>query len=202
MIKVPDDSQDQKMVTEAAKFMKNNGYHLKYSNKEILLSESVWLNDNSMDSAPKLICKSLGNLASWQSVLNWQRRRTRFHKVGEEHIQLMHDGINNWLLSFNSNGRVQFCDSFYKTLGSVTKRCLKALYKSLLDKDGKLSVTMISIQKQKDSSSCGLFAIAFARNILEGISPAESELNVTSIRKHLLKCLEKQQNKHTICSIK
>ena len=111
MIKVPDDSQDQKMVTEAAKFMKNNGYHLKYSNKEILLSESVWLNDNSMDSAPKLICKSLGNLASWQSVLNWQRRRAPFHKVGEEHIQLMHDGINHWLLLFSSNGRVQVCDS-------------------------------------------------------------------------------------------
>ena len=109
------------MVTEAAKFMKNNGYHLKYSNKEILLSESVWLNDNSMDSAPKLICKSLGNLASWQSVLNWQRRRAPFHKVGEEHIQLMHDGINHWLLSFNSNGRVQFCDSFYETLAALQR---------------------------------------------------------------------------------
>ena len=105
-----------------------------------------------MDSAQKLICKSLGNLASWKSVLNWQRRGTPFHKVGEENIQLMHDGINHWLLSFNSNGRVQVCDSLYETLGSVTKRCLKALYKSLLDKDGKLSVTMIPVQKQKDYS--------------------------------------------------
>ena len=89
----------------------------------------------------------------------------------------MHDGINHWLLSFNSNGRVQVCDRLYETLGSVTKRCLKALYKSLLDKDGKLSVTMIMVQKQNDSSSCGLFAIAFATNIVEGISPSESELN-------------------------
>ena len=63
----------------------------------------------------------------------------------------MHDGINHWLLSFNSNGRVQVCDRLYETLGSVTKRCLKALYKSLLDKDGKLSVTMIPVQKQKGS---------------------------------------------------
>ena len=81
---------------------KNNDYHLKYSDREILLSESAWFNDNLMDSAQKLICKSLRNLASWQSVLNWQRRGAPFHKVEEEHIQLMHD----WLLSFNSNGRV------------------------------------------------------------------------------------------------
>ena len=121
----------------------------------------------------------------------------------------MHDGINHWLLLFSSNGRVQVCDSLWETLRSVTKRCLKALYKSLLVKDGKLSVTMIPVLKQKDSSSCGLFATGFATNILEGISPAESEFNVTSMRKHLLECLEKQHfcyptksTTSTTCSIR
>ena len=71
-----------------------------------------------MDSAQKLICKSLGNLASWQSALNWQRRGTPYHNVREEHIQLMHDGINHWLLSFNSHGRVQVCDVFTKRLAA------------------------------------------------------------------------------------
>ena len=109
-----------------------------------------------MDPAQKLICKSLGNLASSQSVLNWHGRGTSFDKVGEEHIQLMHDGINHCLLSFISNSRVQVSDSLYEMLGSVTKRCSKALYKSLLDMDGKLSVTMIPVQRQNDSSRCGL----------------------------------------------
>ena len=105
----------------------------------------------------------------------------------------MHDGINHWLLSFNSNARVQVCDSLYQKLGSVTKRCLKVIYKPIIDKDGKLSVTMIPVLKQKYSSSCRLFAIGFATDILDRISPAESELNVTSMRKHLLEFLEKQQ---------
>ena len=144
-----------------------------------------------MDSTQKPICKSLGNFVSWRSTLNWQRRGKPLLKVGEKHIHLMHDGINHWLLSFSSNGRVQDCDSLYETLGRVVKRCLKALYKSFLDKDWQLSVTMIPVQKQKDSSSYRLFAIAFATNILEGISPAESEFNVNSIQKHLLECLEK-----------
>ena len=55
VIKVPDDSQDQKMVTEAATWIKNNDYHLKYSDREILLSESAWVNNNLMDSAQKHI---------------------------------------------------------------------------------------------------------------------------------------------------
>ena len=110
----------------------------------------------------------------------------------------MHDGINHWLLSFSSNGRAQACDSL-----SVTKRCLKALYKSLLDKDGKRSVTMIPVQKQKDSSSYGLFAIAFAANVLEGISPAESEFNATSMQKHLIDfCFPAKFKTSTTYSIK
>ena len=61
-IKVPADSQDQKMVTEAATWIKNNDYHLEIRQR-ILLSEIAWLNDNSMESAQKLICKLLSNLA-------------------------------------------------------------------------------------------------------------------------------------------
>ena len=69
-IKVPADSQDQKMVTDAATWIKNNDYHLEIRQR-ILLSEIAWLNDNSMESAQKLICKLLSNLALWQSALNW-----------------------------------------------------------------------------------------------------------------------------------
>ena len=49
MIKVPDDSQDQKIVTAAAKGLKNNDNHWKYADREILLSERAWSNDNLMD---------------------------------------------------------------------------------------------------------------------------------------------------------
>ena len=58
---------------------------------------------------------------------------------------------------------------------------------------GKLSVTMIPAKMQKDSSSCGLFAVAFATNILEEISHAESKFNVASMWKNLLEYLEKLQ---------
>ena len=41
VLEVTDDSQDQKMVTEEATRIKNNDSHLKYSDREILLSEMI-----------------------------------------------------------------------------------------------------------------------------------------------------------------
>ena len=60
--KVPDDSQDQKMATESATWIKNSDYHLRYSEREILLKERAWLNDNLMDSAQNL---SANYLVTW-----------------------------------------------------------------------------------------------------------------------------------------
>ena len=53
------------MVTEAPTWIKNNDYHLKYSDRDILLSESAWLNDNLMDSAQKIIAN---HLVTWHHV--------------------------------------------------------------------------------------------------------------------------------------
>ena len=67
---------------------------------------------------------------------------------------------------------------------------LKDLYKSYLDKRGRLAATMIPVQKQNDCNSYGLFTIAFAADILSGDSPANSKLDLSQTRSHLLICLE------------
>ena len=123
-----------------------------------------------MDAAQKLICKALVRLELYQSVLNWQKRGTPLSNISEEHIQLIHNGGNHWLMSFSSNDRFQICDSLYTNLTSVIKNGLKALYKSKVEKNGKLSVTIVSVQKQSNGYNCGLFAIAFAMDLLNGLS--------------------------------
>ena len=45
---------------------------------KILLSDTEWLNNNIMDVTQQLICKALGRLESYQSVLNWQKSETPF----------------------------------------------------------------------------------------------------------------------------
>ena len=87
-------------------WIKNRHYHLTEQDKNIL-QEDGWLNDNLMDAAQKLICKVIGYIDSYQSVLNSQKDSTYYTVCNNEHLQLLHDGKNHWLLSCNSNGRVQ-----------------------------------------------------------------------------------------------
>ena len=104
----------------------------------------------------------------------------------------MHKSANHWLMSFSSNDGVQICDSLYTDLTSVIKNRLKALYKYKVEKNGK-SFSIVPVQKQSDGYNCRLLAIAFATDVLHGLSPADSCFNVSLMRSHLLQCLETEE---------
>ena len=153
-------------------WIKNELYVLKESDKEILEGSNCWLNDNVMDAGQKLICKALGSLETYQSVLNCQKKRQTYFPVSGDHIQLLHDGNCHWLLAFSSSGRVQVCDSLSTNLTSVSKQCLKSLYQPLL-RNGKLEVKFLPVEKQADGFNCGLFALVYASILLDGKSPTD-----------------------------
>ena len=105
----------------------------------------------------------------------------------------MHNGENRWHMSFSSNDLVQICDSLYTNLTLVIKNCLKGLYKSKVEKNRKLSVTMIAAQKQSDSYNCGLFATAFATDVLNALSPVDSCFGISLMHSHIFQCLETEE---------
>ena len=81
-----------------------------------------------MDAAQKLICKENGTDESYQTVLNSEKKTIHpFHPVSQEHVQLLHDGANHWLLSFCSNGRVQVCDSLRSSLTCSSRNSIRSL---------------------------------------------------------------------------
>ena len=48
----------------------------------------------------------------------------------------------------------------------------------------------MDMQKQPDSSSCGLFAIAVATALTHGLDPVKLKWDVSKMRRHLQDCLE------------
>ena len=76
-----------------------------------------------MDIVQRLISKALEGVESYQSVLNWQKTGILYFNISEEHIQLMHKGVNDRLMSFSSNNRVK----------KYNRSCL---YKSSVEKIG------------------------------------------------------------------
>ena len=170
-------------------WINNELYELKESDKEILEGSDCWLNNNLIDAGQKLICKTLGSLETYQSVLNCQKKRQTYFPVSGDHIQLLHDGNCHWLLAFSSSGRFQVCDSLCTNLTSVSKQCLKSLCQPLLEK-GELEVTFLPVEKQIDRFNCGLFALAYASVLLDEKSPTDFQFLVKEMRAHYIKCLK------------
>ena len=131
-----------------AMWIKNELYELKESDKEILEGSDCWLNDNLTDAGQKLICKALGNLETYQSVLNCKKKWQTYFPVSSDHMQLLHDGNRHWLLALSSSGWVQVCDSLRTNLTSVSKQFLKSLHQPLF-KNGKLEVTFLPVLKNR-----------------------------------------------------
>ena len=125
-------------------------------------------------------------------MLNSQKKDVEpYRAVYEEHIQLLHDGRNHWILSFCSNGRVQVCDSLNTALTRSSRKAIRSLYKHYFSGDKVIS--FLPVQRQPDGYNCGLFAIAFAAEILDGKSPVEAIFSVDEMSEHLISCLETQK---------
>ena len=170
-------------------WLHNRMYIPTQKDKELLLSKDEWLNDQLMDAAQKLICEEIGTPFTFQTVLNSQKKDVEPYR--EEHIQLLHDGRNHWILSFCSNGRVQVCDSLNTALTRSSRKATRSLYKDYFSGDEVIS--FLPVQRQPDGYNCGLFAIAFAAEILDGKSPSEAIFSVDEMRGHFISCLETQK---------
>ena len=173
-----------------ALWLKNDLYHLTWSDREVLESSDGLLNDQLMDAGQKLICKALSNLEAYQSVLNCQKQvRAPYNSVSVDHLQLLHDGGCHWLLAFSADGQVQVCDSLRSSLSAITKKSLRSLFKPFMSKK-KLKVAIVPSDRQKDGVNCGLFALAFASIILDGKSPSHYCFKVDEMRDHYIHCLK------------
>ena len=145
-----------------------------------------------MDAAQKLICKKVGTMDSYQSVLNSERKTENpYQTVSQEHVQLLQDGSNHWFLSFCSNGWVQICDSLRSSLTPSSRKAIRSPYENYVPNGG-VRMTLLPVQKQPDGYNCGAFAIAYAAELLDGQCPSDAVFDVNEMRKHLITCLENQ----------
>ena len=82
-------------------------------------------------------------------------------------------------------------DSLNTTLTRSSRKSIRSLYKHYFAGDEVIS--FLPVQRQPGGYNCGLFAIAFAAEILDGKSPSEALFSVDEMRGHLISCLEMQK---------
>ena len=151
------------------------------------------LNDRIINRAQKLIKKKFPRVGGLQDPVLSQ---SSYDRCTSEGIQIHHTGKAHWITLSSIGGQpVNVYDSIYDDLTESTEKQLAQCYHNCIDQAGQLHVEMASIQKQKGSTDCGLFAIASAYELASGNIHFNYEVSFdqSTMRNHLVDCLEKEE---------
>ena len=153
------------------------------SDKDIETLENGWLTDEHMLKANNVLKKDYPSADGLQDTLLQQN--FSWDIPSSEFVQVLHVNGNHWITISNigvSDQSVNVYDSLYNGINQATKE----LIAKYVHKD-KVKINIINVQQQENESDCGVFAIAFAKCLLEGKDP--SQYDFVNPRKHLAQYL-------------
>ena len=147
----------------------------------------LWLGDKHIHAAGHIFTKQYPNMAMQIDI---HRCTKAVVSACDGVLQIHHDDVNHWILSSNLSGEILIYDSIYsKQHNENIKEVLRDFYKNYI-KDDTLNVKYAFVQKQDGNSDCGLFAIAFAVDLVEGRDPCDIVYDQTKMREHLVNCFK------------
>ena len=139
--------------------------------------------------------KQFPAIDGWQSTLLAQI--DGFIPATNESIQIHLVSGNHWVTSSSLGHEVVVYDSKLRRgkLNSTLTHQLCLIYRTLIKVEintGHLIVQFPYTPKQKGGSDCGVFAIAFAFHAAMGDNISGFQFDQLKMRRHLMKCLRKQ----------
>jgi hypothetical protein len=108
-----------------------------------------------------------------------------------EGIQIHCQDSSHWVLTSSIGGVIRVFDSMQTR--NVSQDLIRQMNELYSPDDGSVSFEKMSCQQQVGCSDCGLFAAAFAMDLLEGNDVSRIRYDQTQMRRHLLHCLEQGQ---------
>ena len=168
---------------------KTDDCELSQNDRDILLHPTAWLNDTIISAAQLLLKKQSPLLGGFQPPCLGQA--CAFDIQSAEFIQILHDGHGHWLtvstVGAEDGAEVYVYDSMYPSVGTYTKKQVASI---LCSKRKAIKLNIMDVQMQAGGCDCGLFAIAFATALANGIPPGKFTFDQSKMRKHLYTCLQ------------
>ena len=84
-------------------------------------------------------------------------------------------------------GHIQVFDSVYENINADT---IKQICSIVQSKTRSVTIEIMNVIKQRGSTDCGLFALAFATSLCFGESPSERKYHQKDLRTHLWNIFE------------
>ena len=152
------------------------------------------LTDYSINCACNLLKQQFTKVKGLHLTL-YQRKKHN-GKFVKDNIEIIYSRDSHWIVATTmmcKNDEVLVYDSVFNFLDDDTVGIIRNLF-------GCDNVKMVECQKQHGSNDCGLFSIANATAIVNGIDPKKLKYIQSDMRTHLLQCF--QQGMMTVFPLK
>ena len=163
------------------------------TDKESLLSGKN-ITANHVSAANKLLKLQFTRQNGLQDT-HYLFKKKQWNSNPSDFVQIIYVDPNHWAcLSnvFTDSTSIDLYDSLPTALsqeGSIVQQACTILQSRKLDR---FSLNVVDVSRQLGSVDCGLFAIAMATDICNGINPASIDYIQDSMRSHLVTSFEKQ----------
>lgn len=150
------------------------------------------LNDSIIDFGQALIKDRFPSIGGFQPVI---RSRILTFKPQKEFIQVLNCDDAHWVCATNigcKQNLVKVYDSW--RTGDVTTDAKEAIANLLHSSNQRIYLLFPEVQQQKDGSSCGVYALAYALTLAEGKDPSSFDFpDEAGLRGHLFQCIMSKQ---------
>ncbi|XP_078695173.1 uncharacterized protein LOC144924097 [Branchiostoma floridae x Branchiostoma belcheri] len=186
------------LTTEDSLEVRNTNTWVRIGERELTerekesLQQGEWLSDQHINFAQDLLKNEYPHLAHGFGDTLLLAHEHHSAPATSECIQI-HHAERHWVLSTTIGGTVTVYDSLPCHSVSVTLgKQIVNLYKGYAVEDGTIPIKVVCAQKQQGSNDCGLFAIANAVALAQGISPTDVWFEQDKMRQHLENCFSTQ----------
>ncbi len=132
------------------------------------ISKNKMLTDNLINVFKKIMARDFNQQIGLQDTVLEQKMKFKCIPAGN-FVQILHDGKYHWVAISTygcQEGEISYMDSFFN--GTIAKRIIEQICSILKCSLPKIKIKVASVQQQKNTVDCGIFAIAFIHTMLTG----------------------------------
>ena len=156
---------------------------------DFLRSNRQWLNDTIINAGQVLIKEMFPSTSGLQDVVH--SRMLTFQPETKQFVQVLNCRDNHWVCATNIGCKpnvVKIYDSM--RTGDVSTSTKEDIATLLHSAEKRIYLLFPEVQQQRDGSSCGLYALAYAQTLAEGKDPSKFEYpDGAKLRTLLLQCI-------------
>ena len=178
--------KDASIENNTHKQNENSLENLPQNDIDVLLSGEE-LNDNHINAAMKLLTKQYPMITVQPPCLI---QIDAYQYCPFETIQITHNKSHHWLLLSSLKNQIVIYDSLNT---NPTPSLIKQINQLFSPDGSNVSFQQIKCVQQNGVKDCGVFAIAYATDILSGNKPNEIVYDQSKMREHLLNCFRNQK---------